>query len=87
MTFNPMTGLLVFVAYFVLDAAYAAYTIALTKHQPHRAALLAILIYACTAYGVRNYVNDAIYLIPLVLGAWSGTFVTVSWMRRRAGTP
>lgn len=77
-------GLSVFAAYATLDALYAIYTEALVAHRAHRAAFTAVFIYALSAYGVRSYMSDPIYMLPLVLGAWSGTYITVTILKRRA---
>ncbi|MBX9906953.1 hypothetical protein K2X96_03580 [Patescibacteria group bacterium] len=76
-TFNPLTALLVFVAYLVVDAMYAYYTIAVMDKRPVRAATVGSLMHFLIALGVLSYVQNYLYIIPLALGSWVGTFLVV----------
>lgn len=76
-SFNFTTALLVFIAYILVDALYAYYTIQVTKKSPYTAASAGACMYFLLAIGVLNYVENHLYLIPLALGSWIGTFVIV----------
>lgn len=75
---NPWLALLVFVAYVLIDGMYAYYTIAVTKRRPVASASVGALMHFLIAFGVLNYVQNYLYLIPLALGSWVGTYLVVS---------
>ena len=79
---DPLILLLVFVAYFLIDVLYAAYTLAVVERRPLFSANLAALIYLLLAVGILNFTANAIYLVPMVIGSWLGTYLTVLWNRR-----
>jgi hypothetical protein len=67
----------VMVLYIILDALYASYTLHVTKLNPVKAANTAASMYFLSALGVVSYVNNPLYLIPLAVGSWLGTYVIV----------
>ena len=75
--FSWWTALLVFVAYFVADALYARYTLSVSKLESVRAATTGALMYFLLAIGILNFTHNPLYLLPLVLGSWLGTFFAV----------
>lgn len=79
--FNWTTAVFVFLAYVLLDALYAVYTDAVGRHLAGRSAWLAMSIYAISAYGVKTYIGNPWYCVPLALGAWVGTYFTVAFLR------
>jgi len=76
-TFNFGTAILIFVAYTLVDALYAYYTLQVTKRNPYAAATSGAFMYFLLAIGVLNYVQNYLYLIPLALGSWIGTFIII----------
>lgn len=74
----------VFIAYFVVDALYAYYTLSVTKHQAARAATAGAAMYFLLAVGVISYMQNYLYLIPLVLGSWFGTYAVVKWEGKKS---
>jgi hypothetical protein len=82
--FNMLTALMVFVAYLVTDMLYAHYTFAVAKLQALRAATTGALMYFLLAVGVLNYTHNPLYLFPLVLGSWAGTYLTIEFERRKS---
>ena len=81
--FQWETALLVFVAYVVIDMLYAKYTLSVAELHPSRAATNGALMYFLLAIGVLNYSHNPLYLVPLVLGSWIGTYVAVEIERRK----
>lgn len=81
--FSMLTAFFVFVAYVVVDMLYAYYTLAVNRLEPGRAATTGSLMYFLLAVGVLNYTHNPLYLFPLVLGSWLGTYVTVEIERRK----
>ena len=70
-------ALLIFVAYIVVDGMYAYYTLQVTKRKPYSAATVGALMHFILALGVLSYVQNYLYLVPLALGSWVGTFIIV----------
>jgi uncharacterized membrane protein len=79
--FQWMTAWLVFATYVLIDILYAAYILEVGKRRAFRAALLSSVIYGLLAYGILTYSHNTLYLVPLVLGAFSGTYLTVRFNR------
>jgi hypothetical protein len=71
-----------FRAYLAVDALYAIYTIEVVRLRPASAATTGALIYVLSAFGIVNLVHNALYIIPLALGGWLGTFAVV-WVQGR----
>lgn len=79
--FNFFTALLVFVVYIILDGAYVYYTIAVTEKNPLKAATTGSVMHFLLAVGVLSYVENYLYVIPLALGSWIGTYFVVKQSR------
>lgn len=71
-----------FAIYFVVDSLYATYTLMVTEYKPYRAATAASLIYLLLAIGVMSYVENYLYVLPIMIGSWLGTFNIVSRKRK-----
>jgi len=56
---------------------YAYYTIAVMKKKPLTAASIGASMHFLIAFGVLNYVQNYLYVIPLALGSWIGTYLVV----------
>jgi len=76
-TFNPVSALVVFVAYILVDGMYAYYTLAIAEKQPFRSATVGAAMHFLIAVGVLSYVQNYLYIIPLALGSWIGTYIVV----------
>lgn len=77
-------GLLILVAYFVLDAMYAYYTIKVTEKRPVSAATIGALMHFIIAFGVLSYVHSFLYVFPIVIGSWLGTYSMVRYEQQLA---
>lgn len=73
----------VLILYVILDALYASYTLHVTKLNPTKAANTAASMYFLSALGVVSYVSNPLYLIPLAIGSWLGTYVIVKREKSR----
>lgn len=82
--FNIGIALLIFVAYFVVDALYAHYTLSVTKRKPFAAATTGSFMHFILAFGVLSYVQNFLYVIPLAIGSWIGTYIVVEKERRKS---
>lgn len=56
---------------------YAYYTLEVTKRKPFSAATTGALMHFLLAFGVISYTDNALYVIPLAIGSWIGTFIIV----------
>ncbi len=81
-TFDIGLAFSIFVAYLVVDAMYAQYTLHVTQYREYSAATVGALMHFIIAFGVRNYVQNFLYVIPVALGSWVGT----CWAVRREKT-
>jgi hypothetical protein len=79
--FNWLTALIVFVTYVLIDILYAVYVIQVGKRDAVRSALASSALYSLAAYGVITYSQNIVYVIPLALGAFLGTYVVVKYMK------
>lgn len=77
--FSWVMALLVFCAYFVIDILWARYTYAVVNMKAVPAATIGSAMYFLLAFGVLNYTENFLYLAPLVVGSWLGTYLVVKW--------
>jgi uncharacterized protein YebE (UPF0316 family) len=76
-TFDFKIAFFIFIAYIIVDGMYACYTLQVTKRKPYSSATIGALMHFLLAVGVLNYVQNFLYLLPLALGSWIGTFLVV----------
>ncbi len=75
--FSFQIAIFIFIVYIVVDAMYAYYTLQVTKGKPYSAATIGALMHFLLAVGVLSYVENYLYLLPLAIGSWVGTFIIV----------
>lgn len=75
--FEPLTALIVFLVYVIVDGMYAYYTLAVSQKKPVMSATTGSLMHFLLAFGVISYVQNYLYLIPLAIGSWIGTYIVV----------
>ncbi len=83
--FNPLLALGIFLAYIVVDVLYVYYTLYVTRLRPVAAANTSVIIYLIAIFGIINYVQNYLYVMPISIGAWIGTYMTVEGERRKDG--
>ncbi len=76
-TFNFLIAFSVTIAYFVVDAMYAHYTLSAAELRALPAANTGALMHFLLALGVLSYVQNYLYIIPIAIGSWFGTYVVV----------
>ncbi len=81
--FSWTIACLIFLAYIVLDVLYVRYTCGVTQLKPAQAANNGSVMYFLLAFGVFNYVTNPLYLLPLFLGSWIGTYFAVNRERKK----
>jgi hypothetical protein len=75
--FNIGIAIGILIAYIIVDGMYAYYTQQVAKNNPLSAATTGALMHFLLALGVLSYVENYLYLIPLAVGSWIGTFIVV----------
>ena len=80
--FSWLTAIFIFLAYFVLDTMYVKYTLAVVEKRPLAAANFGSLMYVLMAFGIFNYTHNFLYVIPVGLGSWLGTYVVVMYEKK-----
>ena len=78
--FNWWTAFTVFIVYVLFDILYALYVICVSQKRALAASFVSSVLYSLGAYGVMNYTHNALYLIPLGLGAFLGTYIAVVYL-------
>ncbi|MCK4635961.1 MAG: hypothetical protein KAT32_03785 [Candidatus Moranbacteria bacterium] len=68
---------LIFLAYILIDGLYAKYTLYVTEKSEFKAATSGMIIHFLLAFGVINYTQNWLYIFPLALGSWIGTFIVI----------
>jgi hypothetical protein len=81
-TFSPLTAFFIFIAYIIVDGMYAYYTLAVAEKQPVKSATVGALMHFLIAVGVLSYVQNYLYIIPLALGSWIGTYFVVKHSKK-----
>lgn len=76
-TFNFLIAVSVLVAYFIVDAMYAHYTLSVAELKAIPAANTGALMHFLLAVGVLSYVQNYLYIIPIAIGSWFGTYAIV----------
>lgn len=79
--FHWGVALVVFLTYVLIDILYAFYVIYVGKRDALKAALSSSALYSLAAYGVITYSRNIVYVIPLALGAFLGTYLVVKYMK------
>jgi hypothetical protein len=75
--FDINIALFIFITYFILDMFYAYYILCIESRQNLMSSFMAGMITSLSAFGVVSFSKNMIYVIPLFLGAFAGTFVTM----------
>jgi type IV secretory pathway VirB6-like protein len=75
--------LLVFVAMAIADICWAYYFIKIDERKSVAAGMWGSAIYICGAVSVVSYTQDRTLIIPAVLGAFVGTYLTIEYKKRK----
>lgn len=83
-SFNWFTALVVMIGYVAVDGLYAKYTLEVVALRPARSATIGASMHLLLAYGVINYTENWLYVFPLIVGSWVGTFYVVKKEREKS---
>ena len=78
---NLWIALTLFTATFILDWIEANYVIAVTHRHPLMAGLCRMGVLFIMAFGVINYVENPLYVAPICIGSFCGTYFTI-WRKK-----
>jgi uncharacterized membrane protein YfcA len=81
MEFSWLTAVSLFLFYVFVDVLYVLYTRYITEKRAFATANAGALLYALLAYGTVQYVQNNLYIIPVVLGSWIGAYFTVKFIK------
>lgn len=76
-SFDIRLGIIIFLTYFVLDMFYAYYILCIESRQNLMSSFMAGMITSLSAFGVVTFSKNMLYIIPLFLGAFAGTYCTM----------
>jgi len=76
-SFDIRLAVLIFVTYFILDMFYAYYILCIESRQNLMSSFMAGMITSLSAFGVVSFSKNMLYIIPLFLGAFAGTYCTM----------
>lgn len=79
---NWLIVLGLFFGYIVVDGMYAYYTLLIVKRQAFQAASVSLVMHFILAAGVLSYTKNFIYIIPLALGSFVGTYLVAKYAKQ-----
>lgn len=89
-SFSPLIALGVILSYILVDALYAKYTLEVVSLHPYMSATIGASMHFLLAFGVIQYTENRLYIFPLVIGSWIGTYLVVMFEKKkkdRLGSP
>ena len=75
--FNWFVAVLVLISYVVIGGLYAKYTLEVVSLKPFVSATIGFFMYILLVFGVLNYIENWLYIFPLIIGPWTGTYFVV----------
>ena len=76
-TFDINIAIIIFITYFILDMFYAYYILCIESRKNLMSSFMAGMITSLSAFGIVSFSKNMIYIIPLFLGAFAGTYLTM----------
>lgn len=74
---RPEIAVLIALAYGLIDALYALYTLSVQKRRALMAGLCSVAIYLLLGVGILAFTDNPLYIAPAALGGFVGTYLTV----------
>jgi len=79
--FDIKIAISIFLVYILVDGLYAKYTLDVANYNEFRAATTGTTIHFLLAFGIISYTQNWLYIFPLAMGSWFGTFIAVKKAR------
>lgn len=74
-----INSLLVFTFMFIIDVVWTDYFIYVEKRRALPAGICSVIIYGLGSYTTLKWVEEPLYVVPAVIGAFFGTYCTVRY--------
>ena len=75
--FDIWTALLLTGIYFFFDILYSWFIISVQKLKPTLSASISSAMYIISAVGVLKYTENPLYVIPIAIGSFFGTYLFI----------
>lgn len=75
---------MLFAIYFIFDALSTLYLKAVQELKAIKASNLSTILYLMSVYGTIEYINNFACIIPIAIGGWLGSYVTIKWVKRKS---
>lgn len=68
----------------IFDVLSTLYLQAVSELKAAKASNISTILYLMSVYGTIEYINNFAYIIPIAIGGWIGSFVTIKWLKRNS---
>lgn len=82
-SFNVYICISVLIGYIIVDILYAYYTLAVNNYKPIQASFTSIALHIILIGGVVTYIENILYVIPMLIGSFIGTYIVVSYHKKK----
>jgi len=76
-----ITAVILFVFYLVFDVLYAHYILAMGESKAFKSANISAILIVMSLYGTIEVVKNYWFIIPIALGSWLGTYITIKFQK------
>ncbi len=77
--FHWEIAILLFFGFIAYDFIYAIYYIFVSKKKAFMASNAAVALYLIGSFSTIAYLGNYLYLVPIVLGSYIGTYIAVKY--------
>jgi uncharacterized membrane protein YfcA len=81
---NIWTCLLLFVVYLIFDILSTLYLRAVSELKAAKASILSTILFLMSIYGTIEYINNFVYILPIAVGGFLGSFITIRWLKKES---
>lgn len=81
---NIWNCVLLFWIYFLFDVLSTFYLQAVSELKAAKASHLSTVLYLMSVYGTIEYINNFAYILPIAMGGWFGSYVTIKWIKQKS---
>ena len=75
--FSYIIAFTIFYVYLIINVMWTNYTLSVTSYKSGIAATTSLITYVLSALGIISVVENYLYLIPLAIGTWTGTYFMI----------
>ena len=81
--FNIFYALGFFLLYCFVEVLDSSLTLSITKHQSLKSANTTFILYIIWGIEIWAFVVNYLYIIPIALGAWLGTYLLLEYEKKK----